>query len=407
MKNQKKIIFLEPWATPMTGKIAKLLRKRGYYTVSIRILGESQFDSDEYFNKIITFNLTAYKINLVNSPKIVWSTIKKTGIIYEAYKEIKKLNPYLIIARSQPNWPCALVKIYFKKFPMIYFPYDIRSQGYISIKEMKEIGIKDFEINAEKYCFQNADGIMHKGADNELKDLNKNMFGENFEICPLQFHFPPYCVKEFIVPINKNKLSKKDKELHFVTVESTSSLGPVPYLVDFGKELAKKKIHLHAYIKANIESEEDVTKSITESYKKLIPSRYFHIHPAMSAKEIIKEISKYDFGLFLVNPALKDYKTIQAYKYSTGNKIASYLEAGIPFFYSPQCTYVGRLMKKYGLDFDYDCVNNVIKLDYKSLEKKVIKARNDFLMDKHMPEFEKFIKKVVTSRQKKNGGDKI
>ena len=95
---------------------------------------------------------------------------------------------------------------------MIYFPYDIRANEYATKEIAKKVrGIPNFEIKAERFCFENADGIMHKGAPNELKYLNGRMLGDNLKICPLDISFLPYCSKEFIIPINKNKLSKKDK----------------------------------------------------------------------------------------------------------------------------------------------------------------------------------------------------
>ena len=45
-------------------------------------------------------------------------------------------------------------------------------------------GRKKYEIDAERYCFENADGIMHKGSEDELSHLKKdNMLGNKIGHC--------------------------------------------------------------------------------------------------------------------------------------------------------------------------------------------------------------------------------
>src|SRR3989338_4855869 len=130
------------------------------------------------------------------------------------------------------------------------------------------------------------------------------MLGNNIKLVQLQISFLPYCSGEFNVPINKNKLSKKDKETHMVFIGSIGSVNPSAcnYLLEYFKEIIKQKIHIHIYTKPNT-----------------IP------------KEIIREISKYDYGLWPLDYKLKNPKITLEPKLATGNKLSSYLEAGIPF----------------------------------------------------------------------------
>lgn len=420
---KKQIIFLEPWATPMIYKIARMFKQKGYYTVSIRIL-EYKFLSNNFFkdgfDEIISFNQTFYKFNLKTIPLILSSIIKKFGDFLKARKVISKLNPYVIICRTTPNWLCALTKILFRKIPLIYFPYDIRAQGDFRLngytiaarnKLIKE-RLPNFEIKAEKYCFENADGIIHKGAPEELGYLDRRVMGNNFKICPLQLHFPPYCSQDFIVPLNKNKLSKKNGEIHIVTAESSGSsksAAPASYVVDYAKELTKQKIHLHIFVIPNVSTPTEVIKHFKNNYGFLFKSKYFHFHKPLNPKKIIKEMSKYDYGIMFLSPDLKNPKKSYPNRFGTGNKIASYLEAGIPFIYYKYYRYVDRLMKKYKLDISYENMEDIKhlgqiikKLNYKQLERNVLKAREDFLMEKHFNRLENFIEKVVEVRRIKN-----
>ena len=38
--------------------------------------------------------------------------------------------------------------------------------------------------------------------------------------------------------------------------------------------------------------------------------------------------------------------------------------------------------------------------NYKQLEKNILKAREDYLMEKHFPRLEKFVKKIVANKRK-------
>lgn len=408
-ESARQIVFLEPWPTIMIYKIAKIFKEKGDETVSIRILESRGLSNDFYkqaFDEIRSFNLGFFKMSFKHLPSIFVSLLKKLKNIVQTSIFILKLKPYVIFARAKPSWPCALMRIIFKKTPLIYFPYDIRSESCSSREIAKQKGLKDFEIDSEKYCFEKADGILHKGAQNELKFLEGRIF-EKINFTPLQMMFLPYCSKEFIVPINKNKLSKKDRELHIVQVSSVSSadLEGCSFLFDYFKEFTKNKIHVHLYTKPNTLSKEGIINSFKQTYKKEINSKYFHLHEPKNPKELIKEISKFDFGIVIIHPLNKTDDSLEA-NVGLGNKLSSYLEAGIPFFYSPEIKFVDSIMNNYGLRLylkDEKNIKNIKKkikkLNYARLEKKIKKARKDFSMENYFPELEKFVRKVANRKK--------
>ena len=138
-----------------------------------------------------------------------------------------------------------------------------------------------------------------------------------------------------------------------------------------------------------------------EKFKDL-NKEYLHLHNPLEPKELIKEISKYDFGLYFLNETYSPGDLSP--RFLTGNKIASYLEAGIPFFYPDKTEFIDKLMKSYSLALpvknqDYSNIKKTIKkLNYKKLEKNVLKARQIFLMEKNFPRLEEFIKKIVNEK---------
>jgi|TARA_Y100000310_G_scaffold314954_1_gene364937 hypothetical protein len=415
-KNKKQIVFLEPFPTVMVYKIARLFKKKGYETTLI-ILLESKGASKEFhkgaFDKIIFLDLSFFKINLKNAHLILLSLIKQSKELFKSMISILKLRPYAIFTRGSPSWPCALTMKLFKKIPIIYFPYDIRCQYYKSVEHaIKFGGMSKFELNAERFCFENAKGIMHKGYNKELEFLNGRMLGDNIKLSPLTLSFLPYCLKEFNVPINKNKLSKKDKEIHIVHIDSMGNVGPIgaKYVYNTLNDLVNQQIHIHIYSRPNSISKEQLTKffkedsAFTRAYGDLLKSKYFHFHLPLEPDKIAAEISKYDYGLYPSGPKTELSKYDLELKFSTGNKIASYLEAGLPLIYEDDAIFTGELLDKYGVSIPYKIQNlktlkkRLKKLNYSQLIRNVKKAREDFDMDKNFQRLEKFIKEVVENK---------
>jgi len=409
---KRPIIFFEPFPTVPVYKIARLFKERGYRTISLRIL-ESKGLSDEFykdaFDRIVSLNIDFSKINKKNINEMLVYVRKNLNRFRKILSYIQKLKPYVIVARAEPSLPCALMKIALRKTPFVYFPYDIRSQAFKTIKEAKKRrGVNKWEIWAERFCFEHSGGIMHKGDPEELKYLNGSMLGNNIKLVQLQISFLPYCSGEFNVPINKNKLSKKDKETHMVFIGSIGSVNPSAcnYLLEYFKEIIKQKIHIHIYTQPNTIPKEEVVSSFKNVWGEITKSKYLHIHEPLGPKEIIREISKYDYGLWPLDYKLKNPKITLEPKLATGNKLSSYLEAGIPFFNSPEHEFADKLMARYGLSLHFGDLNDshnlkdrIKKADYKELEKKVIKMRNEFDMDKNFPRLERFIRAVVAKKK--------
>lgn len=262
-KRKKQIVFLEPYPEVMVYKIARLLKKKGYETISIRLL-ESKGQSLEFykdaFDKIISFNLRFFKIKLNNMLPILISTSKNLKNIFKAATRSLRLKPYIIICRGGPSWPCALTIKLFKKIPIIYFPYDIRSQVE-STKVLKKRGTPKFDIRAERFCFENADGVMYKGAPEEINFLEGDALGYDIKLPPAILNFLPYCSKDFIIHINKNKLSTKDnkkrskeRQIHIVNVDSVGKVGlmSMAYVYDDFLQIIRNRIHIHTYSRPNV-----------------------------------------------------------------------------------------------------------------------------------------------------------
>ena len=169
-----------------------------------------------------------------------------------------------------------------------------------------------------------------------------------------------------------------------------------------------QKIHLHLYVKTQHLSNKESIEYLSPMFKFFLKNKYFHLEAPIAAKDLELEISKFDFGIWAdhyLESSLEENSMYPAL--STGNKISSFFEAGIPFIYPNSFMFVGDVMKKYLLSFgkeieEFNTLNNDLKkLDYKKIEKNLIKARKDFNMTKHFLRIEEFVKKVVAKNLKK------
>src|SRR3989344_4448343 len=102
----------------------------------------------------------------------------RTPYLIKSIYEMKKLKPYVIFDIARPNYIAAIFMKQFKKYPIIYLPADISSHLHPDLKSALKAGKKLYEITAERYCFENADGILIKTSPDSLFHLKKeNMLG--------------------------------------------------------------------------------------------------------------------------------------------------------------------------------------------------------------------------------------
>ncbi|MDD5012059.1 MAG: hypothetical protein PHQ66_00205 [Candidatus Nanoarchaeia archaeon] len=389
---KKQIVIIESSPTDTLAKIAKGLKKKGYEVIFISLVSDIERDFiKESYDKTISFNAKFFKINISNFPEIFFHGLKNFSAIIKSLYEITKLKPYVIIGRAPPNWLCTIFAKYFKKYPFIYFPYDIRSFSYPSLKDALSNGVPKFEINSEKYCFENTDGIIHKGDENELNILNKTLLGDINIACPT-FYFFPYCLGEFAVPLDKtNKISLRQKGIHLVYV------GHVPDdsgWIEGLNNIINQGIYLHLYSRTNNIPDKEEKQRVMKVLKDSLKKKFLVLHDTVSQKELSKEISKYDYGIYSYCISGK-----KGYSNATGNKIPSYLEAGLPVIYPDYYLSAGKFLEDSGVGIKLSNFNKLKKILKKNnpskFEKNILKTRDFLSIENQVGLLENFFKQVI------------
>jgi hypothetical protein len=390
----------------MIYKLARQLKVHGYKTVLFTMSEEGRFDRGFYkagFDDIYCSNFQIYK----PSAKTPSYLLKRGPHFIKFLLSMKRIKPYAIIGVSGANWQLKYVhRHFFRRFPFIYFPYDILSL-YFNSKERALEKVPNFEIEGERYCFEHSDGVLHKGDPNELKFIEGRLH-KNLKIPYFQLNFIPPCTKEFIVQFNKNKLSKIDREFHVVFIGGfPTEVESARRMLGYFNDLLKQKIHIHTYLTFKHIPENQENSYLNDFFNKINKSKYFHTNKPVDAKAIISEISRYDFGLWVSSIGNKEDKKINSESaFATGNKLSSYLEAGLPIIYSDELLFADRLLSSFGLKlpFNEESIKTIKKkllgLNYKQLEKNIRKARKELSLEKQFPRFEKFVREVAESFNK-------
>ncbi|MCZ7371212.1 MAG: hypothetical protein O8C66_11935 [Candidatus Methanoperedens sp.] len=246
----------------------------------------------------------------------------------------------------------------------------------------------------EKYCFEHAEGICHKGPQSELDYYRQH--GYKIESPDLQWW--GCCEEELFADINTKKLSEEDGEIHLVYIGSVSTDPKYEYknFIPLIKELAKQKIHLDIYPSNPLEYRK--ATDYIELEKKV---HYFHFHKHILYNELSKEIAKYDWGIDIVKNIQGERLTDEKAKVAMGAKFFGYLEAGIPVIVSHHYTLIKDFVETNQIGFsvkdtEIDQIGEMIKTyDPMKLKENIIKTREIFLSGHQGKSLEEFYQKII------------
>lgn len=299
-------------------------------------------------------------------------------------KVFKKFKPDKILICSDSLtsvWVIVLlVRLFRLKIEIIVFRVDIENfRPYEDFHGLKNKLEHFLGRRFEKLCLLKVDKIIHKGLKNELEFLS---FYDKIK------NKPHHLFREFLHPYvqrshNPNvKLSKRDNQFHLVSVGSLPLKGFVhsDSIWEFYPRITNQKMHLHIYAKAD--------KTTEEEFKKIqSKNEFFHYEGYINHEQLIKELSKYDYGVYLTpwNRAKinNNYFLITMF----GNRIFDYLSAYLPVIGTKDCIAVSEMIDKYkiGINIDYDEIDSLKKIltknkkKYPQITKNIAKVIPQFL----------------------------
>lgn len=358
------IVFISGDMKPRSTKIIGALVKKKYNVIVLEY---------EYFNELVIREIEGYNITFSHCENMI--DVMRKAIQY---------NP--LVYYYEPAWgDCIGSEIMLRHKELfgkiVFAPYDILNDGYVQISDKSKL--------MEKYCLENADGVVWRWFSKEFLEKEKGFIYEGKSI-----QFLDYC-KGFEL----NEEVKTDDILKICFVQ-----GGIYELLD-GQLLENDGVYKEwARIDTILNKIGNVDGCIfhmfiaqcnasdREKLKKL-ESEYFNFKVFYEVKydKLISIISEYDYGCFFTTsgkdiPEMESFNNINygsTYINSEANRFYDYLDANIPIIATrpkKQCDYLNKL----GVLVKMDISN--IDLDYlrenKELYKKnVEKAKPELLID--------------------------
>lgn len=365
-------------------KLGKALKEKGIKITGIYLKNYDKTFYSSLFDEIISLELPNLK-----TKTIFFESIKNPLKFIKFFYKLLTIKPYVSISEAPPNYLSAFfIRLFKNRCPRIYFPYDIYSSRLLN----PELQFSKKEISKEKYCFRKCDAIICKGGLGELQLLPADFNA----LKKPSFYLPIYATKDWFIDLNKiKKISSKDKELHIV-----NSGGFFPgskmydsMIPDF-RHLLKQKIHFHFYVTKKLSKTE--IYQFTLGDKKI--KKYLHIHYFSPPKNLALEISKYDFATYFTH--YSNLANPNAVKYTSGSKIATYLEAGVPILFKKENKVNADLVKKYGFGIVINDPKNIKKIlkevNYKKLVDNIKIFREKYSMENSVNKFIEFVDSLKT-----------
>jgi glycosyltransferase involved in cell wall biosynthesis len=243
----------------------------------------------------------------------------------------------------------------------------------------------------DKFCYENIGGIIHRGPDFEIEYYKNH--GYNIT-CPI-LNFFDYCNRDFFVNKKIKKLSSEDGEPHLVNIGSGMQSKYIPKML---RSFFKQKIHMHIYLVPY-----STIWNVYQHYVKLDKNeKYFHLHDTLPFNKIQEDIAKYDFGAIIRPTEVMDSYTPEAMKIAARSyRQYNFLEAGLPIIINDRLEYYAKIVEDNRIGFsvknkELANLRKKIKMyNYDELRKNVLKAREKFLIDKHIKRLDNYYESLI------------
>jgi len=367
-EDTKDIIISRGTIQHFDNRLAQIFKEYGYKTYSISIYKPqdeflSNFEKSYY---LLDKSLKSEQSSKSGKLKTILRIVNRIPRLYKAKKQLKGST---VIGVSEPNTFISYIFHLFRKSTKIYFPYDITYFRYENYNKNSYL-----ERFCEKRNFNKCNGIIHKGPEDELSLLPFNITDKP------SIQFLPYSCIKSLLPIQDNYLTK----LTLVYVGGVYPSYSFPNFPSTAKIFSKitelKNINLHIY------------PLNYDQIKNRLDYSTLNIHEPLYSDNLIKEISKYDYGIYIFNLHKSKHKKLLSTAF--GNKVSTYLEAGLPVIVNNDLSFVSKIIQDNKLGIVINDINDIenIKKDFDRYE--FDRARKEFTLEKHFPRMIEFLKEV-------------
>ncbi len=206
--------------------------------------------------------------------------------------------------------------------------------------------------------------------------------------------------KDYFYNDFSKKLSESDGAIHTLVAGRMVGISTADL-----SAIAKQDVHIHLYT----ENYHDSRESHNNELKKVAPN-HFHIHPHCSHLEWVTEFSKYDAG-WLHCFKSQNHGNLMKASWDDLNipaRINTYMAAGLPVIQRDNSDHVVATedrIKELGIGLffkNYDELGGKLRQVplMKKLRNNVLKSRDLFCFDHHVPELITFFREVINQKKR-------
>lgn len=358
------IVFISGDMKPRSTKIISALVRKKYNVIVLEY---------EYCNELVIKEIKGYNI-----------TFSYCENMTDVFCKAIQYNP--LVYYYEPVWgDCIGSEIMLRHKDLfgkiVFAPYDILNDGYVQISEKHKL--------MERYCLENADGVVWRWYSKEFLEKRKRFVYKGKSI-----HFLDYCMgfelsanrqKENILKIcfvqggiyellDRNSLRNDNIYVEAARIDTIlNKIGNVDSCI------------FHIFIGECNASDREILKGLESEYLN------FKVFYGMEYRKLISKISEYDYGCFFWTSGkdIPELESIDNINYgsnfinSEGNRFFDYLDANIPIIATrpkKQCDYLEKL----GVLVKMDISNidlNYLRENKKLYKKNVEKAKPELLID--------------------------
>jgi len=413
-----KLVIASQFPNERIKKIARSLKYSGNYQLTLLCCesGKEDIEYINYFDKIYFVTFIDKIIDILKQKNIhykipfilrkylykIRDLLFKKGVKYYLQQLEKDGNEivYAFDASARNFFPYEIIKN--TKMIKIYDSYDLASiYGKEILKDQFSSNQELYnEFKLEKYCLENADAFIFKYPKEILEKFKS--FG--YSIKGQYLYYADYCIPENFIKIDYNKdLSDKIKLAFIGPVANKSEKHLKIRQHIMPHRLIKITNEIKLYFNLYSQSFDNKVLENKKSYEKkyndfylLEQSNLFKVKGNYNGKQLIYEISSNHFGLNHVNKF--DYYNM--IEYGNQNKLANYLEAGLPMISFNEMKHIDSILKKYNIGFSIelkDLNKDYFKsINYKEMLKSIELVRyNEYNLYKNAPRLDKFIQELI------------
>ena len=280
--------------------------------------------------------------------------------------------PEIIHSHNAPDYLTIAAKKVSQGIPVVHDTHELLSIHHSGFFSHDNEGCLSRYALEEKVANERSDARVY--ATEGIREYIQRQYQVNSDN---DLVFLNYVSRTYLPRYFNKKLSYGDGQIHIAYVGCITSLlrGSHYYLLDIFKELASHKLHIHIHPTSDL-----ITRS-NQAYKELAEKNGFvHYHEHMDRRELLKQLTQYDYGWAGLNIA----SNTEHLEIALPNKVIEYVACGLPVLAFPHNA-IRHFIEKGGVGLVgknvHDLAEQLADLDSSELESNVEKCTQSLIIE--------------------------